>query len=104
MNELDVFKGDDGALRELSLFAGAGGGILGGTLLGWETACAVECDVFATAVLAQRQNDKTLHPFAAQARDQEKQLRELAKGEALPEGGGAVFTEPAMFSIQGVMA
>jgi len=30
-------KGADGGLRELALFAGAGGGILGGKLLGWTT-------------------------------------------------------------------
>jgi hypothetical protein len=29
------FQGADGRLRELALFAGAGGGILGGLLLGW---------------------------------------------------------------------
>jgi DNA (cytosine-5)-methyltransferase 1 len=28
-------------LNELALFAGAGGGILGGKLLGWNTVCAV---------------------------------------------------------------
>ena len=32
---------NDGALRELALFAGAGGGILGGHLLGWRTVCIV---------------------------------------------------------------
>jgi DNA (cytosine-5)-methyltransferase 1 len=29
-------------MNELALFAGAGGGILGGKLLGWRTVCAVE--------------------------------------------------------------
>ena len=29
-------------MNELALFAGAGGGILGGHLLGWRTVCAVE--------------------------------------------------------------
>jgi DNA (cytosine-5)-methyltransferase 1 len=52
-----------GALHELALFAGAGGGILGGHLLGWRTVCAVERDPYAAAVLAQRQNDGALHPF-----------------------------------------
>ena len=52
-----------GALNELALFAGAGGGILGGHLLGWRTVCAVERDPYAAAVLAQRQNDGALHPF-----------------------------------------
>lgn len=31
-------------MNELALFAGAGGGILGGTLLGWRTVCAVEIE------------------------------------------------------------
>jgi len=50
-------------LRELALFAGAGGGILGGKLLGWRTVCAVERDAYAAQVLAQRQNDGILEPF-----------------------------------------
>jgi DNA (cytosine-5)-methyltransferase 1 len=50
-------------LNELALFAGAGGGILGGHLLGWRTVCAVERDPYAAAVLAARQNDGALHPF-----------------------------------------
>lgn len=50
-------------LRELALFAGAGGGILGGRLLGWETICAVECEWYAANILAQRQNDGSLNPF-----------------------------------------
>ena len=63
MNELDIQQGNDGALRELALFAGAGGGILGGNLLGWRTVCAVERDAYAAQVLAQRQNDGVLEPF-----------------------------------------
>lgn len=58
-----IFKGADGQLRELALFAGAGGGILGGKLLGWRTVCAVEWDAYAASVLVARQNDKTLEPF-----------------------------------------
>lgn len=50
-------------MNELALFAGAGGGILGGHLLGWRTVCAVERDADAAAVLAQRQNDGCLKPF-----------------------------------------
>ena len=38
-------------MRELALFAGAGGGILGGYLNGWETVCAVEWEPYAAAVL-----------------------------------------------------
>lgn len=50
-------------MNELALFAGAGGGILGGKLLGWRTVCAVERDAYAAQVLAQRQNDGVLNPF-----------------------------------------
>lgn len=50
-------------LRELALFAGAGGGILGGMLLGWQTVCAVEIEPYPTSVLMQRQNDGILPPF-----------------------------------------
>jgi DNA (cytosine-5)-methyltransferase 1 len=50
-------------MNELALFAGAGGGILGGKLLGWRTVCAVEYDSYAASVLIQRQNDGILQPF-----------------------------------------
>ncbi len=50
-------------MNELALFAGAGGGILGGHLLGWRTVCAVERDAYAAQVLAQRQNDGILKAF-----------------------------------------
>jgi len=50
-------------LNELALFAGAGGGILGGHLLGWRTVCAVEWDTYAASVLVARQNDRILPPF-----------------------------------------
>jgi DNA (cytosine-5)-methyltransferase 1 len=50
-------------MNELALFAGAGGGILGGTLLGWRTICAVEQNKYAASVLAARQNDGILAPF-----------------------------------------
>jgi len=50
-------------MNELALFAGAGGGILGGHLLGWRTVCAVEWEPYAASVLIQRQNDGILPPF-----------------------------------------
>jgi len=52
-----------GFMNELALFAGAGGGILGGKLLGWRTVCAVEWQPFCIGVLSQRQNDKILPAF-----------------------------------------
>lgn len=50
-------------MNELALFAGAGGGILGGVLLGWRTVCAVERDPFCARRLMQRQNEGHLPPF-----------------------------------------
>jgi DNA (cytosine-5)-methyltransferase 1 len=50
-------------VNELALFAGAGGGILGGHLLGWRCVCAVEYNAYARSVLLARQNDGTLPPF-----------------------------------------
>ena len=50
-------------MNELALFAGAGGGILGGHLLGWRTVCAVEWEPYPASVLCARQNDKILPTF-----------------------------------------
>ena len=52
-----------GEMNELALFAGAGGGILGGHLLGWRTVCAVEWEPYPASVLCARQNDGLLPPF-----------------------------------------
>ena len=51
------------SLNELALFAGAGGGILGGHLLGWRTVCAVEWEQYPASVLCARQNEGLLPPF-----------------------------------------
>ena len=50
-------------LRELALFAGAGGGILGGHLLGWKCVCAVEIEDYPRKVLLARQRDGCLPRF-----------------------------------------
>jgi DNA (cytosine-5)-methyltransferase 1 len=50
-------------MNELALFAGAGGGILGGKLLGCRTVCAVEWEPYPASVLCARQNDGLLPPF-----------------------------------------
>jgi len=50
-------------MNELALFAGAGGGLLGGKLLGWRTVCAVEVDEYARSVLMARQDDGCLPAF-----------------------------------------
>lgn len=44
-------------MRELHLFAGAGGGILGGMLLGHTPVCAVEIDAYCRSVLRARQSE-----------------------------------------------
>jgi len=50
-------------MNELHLFAGAGGGILGGMLLGHTTVCAVEIEPYCRKVLLQRQRDGVLPKF-----------------------------------------
>ena len=54
---------NQGELNELALFSGAGGGILGGKLLGWRTVCAVEWEPYPASVLCARQNDGFLPTF-----------------------------------------
>ena len=50
-------------MNELHLFSGAGGGILGGILLGHTPVCAVEIEPFPRKVLLQRQRDGILPKF-----------------------------------------
>lgn len=50
-------------MNELHLFAGAGGGILGGQLLGHTCVCAVEIEPYCREVLLQRQRDGMLPKF-----------------------------------------
>jgi len=50
-------------VNELHLFAGTGGGILGGHLLGHTTVCAVEIEEYPRQVLLQRQRDGVLPKF-----------------------------------------
>jgi DNA (cytosine-5)-methyltransferase 1 len=50
-------------MNELHLFAGAGGGILGGMLLGHACVCAVEVEPYCRKVLLQRQRDGILPKF-----------------------------------------
>ena len=50
-------------MNELHLFAGVGGGILGGMLLGHTCVCAVEIEPFCRKILLQRQRDGILPRF-----------------------------------------
>ncbi len=50
-------------MNELHLFAGSGGGILGGVLLGHTCVCAVEIEPYCQEVLLHRQRDGILPRF-----------------------------------------
>lgn len=50
-------------MNELHLFAGGGGGILGGMLLGHTCVCAVEIEPYCRRILLQRQRDGILPRF-----------------------------------------
>ena len=50
-------------LRELALFAGGGGGLLGSELIGFSTRCAVEIDPASIDTLLRRQTDGSLPVF-----------------------------------------
>jgi len=52
-----------GAVNELALFAGGGGGLLGGALCGFKTVCAVEKESYCREVLLRRQLDGMLPVF-----------------------------------------
>ena len=54
---------NDNAIREFHLFAGIGGGIYGGTLLGHKCCGAVEIDKFCQKILKQRQADGWMDKF-----------------------------------------
>ena len=53
----------NGGMNELALFAGAGGGILGGHLLGWNTVAACEIEDYPRETLLRRQLDGCLSRF-----------------------------------------
>jgi DNA (cytosine-5)-methyltransferase 1 len=50
-------------MDELSLFTGAGGGLLGSKLLGWRCVGAVEIEEYPCVVLERRQKDGILEAF-----------------------------------------
>lgn len=52
-----------GALRELALFAGGGGGLLGSILAGFDTRCAIEKDPACIDLLLRRQKEGMLQRF-----------------------------------------
>ena len=50
-------------IKEFHLFAGIGGGIYGGELLGHECCAGVEIDEYCKKILKQRQEDGWMNPF-----------------------------------------
>lgn len=62
MAEIDEIVIDD-QIKEFHLFAGIGGGIYGGKLLGHRCVAGVEIDEYCQSVLKQRQVDGWLEPF-----------------------------------------
>ena len=50
-------------MNELALFAGGGGSVLAGKILGWRTVCAVEIDAGARGILLDRQRDGVIPKF-----------------------------------------
>ena len=54
MNDNNIFTKPDRQLRELSLYSGAGGGILGSKILGWSTIGYVEFDKYCQKILQAR--------------------------------------------------
>jgi len=79
-------------MRELSLFSGAGGGILGSMLLGHTIVGAVEINEYCCKVLEQRQRDGTLERFPIFQTDIRDFIRhgyaELYKGRCDIVSGG----------------
>lgn len=69
MNELHLFitniqrAESDLGMYSIELFCGAGGGLLGGVLLGHTPICAVEYEKYPRKVLLQRQLDGVLPVF-----------------------------------------
>jgi len=50
-------------MNELALFAGGGGSVLAGKLLGWRTVCAVEIDAGARKIMLDRMRDGVIEQF-----------------------------------------
>lgn len=50
-------------MNELALFAGGGGSVLAGKLLGWRTVCAVEVDAGARQIMLDRMRDGVIDQF-----------------------------------------
>ena len=65
-------------MLELSLFTGAGGGLLGTRLLGWTCVGAVEIDEYCCKVLDARQREGHLDEFPIWNMDIRKFNREIA--------------------------
>jgi len=82
-------------VNELSLFSGAGGGLLGTKLLGWRNVGYVEWDSYCQRVLAQRIDDGYLDPAPIFT-----DVREFVKSGAAAEYRGFADVVTAGFPCQ----
>ena len=82
-------------MNELSLFSGAGGGLLGTKLLGWRNVGYVEWDSYCQRVLAQRIDDGYLDPAPIFT-----DVREFVKSGAAAEYRGFADVVTAGFPCQ----
>jgi DNA (cytosine-5)-methyltransferase 1 len=57
------YKIERNLVNELALFCGAGGGLLGTRLLGWQPVCGVENDPYCREIILRRQEEGHLEPF-----------------------------------------
>jgi site-specific DNA-cytosine methylase len=75
-------------MRELSLFSGCGGGILGAMLLGWRTVAAVERDPYCVRLLCERGGyvaDAKQGDSGRRSDEQERDAEEREKWDRLME-------------------
>lgn len=75
-------------MRELSLFTGAGGGLLGAMLLGWRTVAAVERDPYCVRLLCERGGYVADAKQGDSGRRSDEQERD-AQGRVASDGYGA---------------
>ena len=83
-------------MRELSLFSGAGGGLLGSKLLGWRTIGYVEWDKYCQQVIAARIADGHLDTAPIFT-----DIREFIQSGAVDQYRGFVDVVSAGFPCQG---
>lgn len=74
-------------LRHMELFAGAGGGVLGGMLAGFSTRCAVELNPYRRAILKRRMAEGFLPRMAIRRRVEGIEAEDWAQKIDIVSGG-----------------